>query len=160
MSKKNPLFVCLDDNTFGTFVKMEDKDAEEGYVFLWYVPFNSVKKTMYPRQIRLQDIHSISAPTSRTPGIEPEVKYVYSGKEHSLLKNIIGDLQKKKIDDLMKELNSLKLKLSMKEQDLRDSSESVEKAVKMSSNIRKAMKTSDDNEVADFNSFRRRIGGI
>ena len=130
-----------------------------GGAFYGGMKYNSVKKTMYPRQIRISDIHSISAPTSKTPGIEAEVKYVYSGKENSLLKNIIGDLNKKKIDDLNSELNSLKLKLSLKEQDLRDNSESIEKAVKRSSDIRKAAKTTDDNE-NNFSSFRNRIGGI
>ena len=160
MSRKNPLFVCLDDSTFGTFVKMEDKDAEEGYVFVWYVPFNSIRQTMYPRQIKRSDIHSISAPTSKTPGIEPDVRYVYNGKENSLLKKIIGDLNKKTIEDLTTELNNVRLKLSMKEQDLRDNSESVEKSVKRATDIRKAAKSSDEGDNNSFNKFKGRFGGI
>lgn len=112
MAKQKVLFEDLDNGIKGVFVE-EIESSELGYVFIRFVPLNSLppKTIQTDKHYKKEHIHRVHYPSS-AKGVIKNVVYVYSGEMGSGMREIMGANNERKIQELQDEIERLTVQVA------------------------------------------------
>lgn len=133
--KQKILIHDLDSGIQGVFIE-EIESSELGYVYVRFVPFNSLppKKIKMQRHIKRDFIHRVHYPSSE-PGVIKDVVYIYSGEEGSIMKGVLGASSERKIQELTEENERLLYQVAASKTESEEARSGVQKTIAQNKNV-------------------------
>lgn len=142
-SDDKPIFVDLDKGIIGRFDGVDKHIGDPGLVFPKYFPFGfssffgGAKK--YDQAVREVNMHTLYPKNRDIPGTPDRIVIIFEDREDSLM-NVVRDANKKRIEELERAIDDLRLELAGAQQRAESAQAGTKKLVSEAQEITKAQR--------------------
>jgi hypothetical protein len=110
-SDEKLILVDLDRGIIGVVSEFVKHTGDPDLMFIKYYPFNSIVEKLYKMPVREANTFTIYPKNRDLPGVPRGIFYVWENTPDSNFK-VVADAQKKRIDELERQLDDLRLELA------------------------------------------------